>query len=236
MKRHSIFLCLILGLSLFASASHAESLKHPTKPKKISGWGKAYNPDGDCQFFTSDENLLISVPATQGPHDLAAEIKVVNAPRVLRSVRGDFVVQVCVDGRMSPGGASTLRGRLAYNGAGLVAMVDDENVACLARAVLLDDKKYRGYANFEMRNDADLDSIGIIQKNPLPISGPVFLQLERRGDKISASTSHDGQQWRRVDSKHIPARWGKELQVGVVAISTSSEEFAPRFSKFRLEN
>jgi regulation of enolase protein 1 (concanavalin A-like superfamily) len=235
MKQPSILVALILFLAAVVSRAELAHSNFSSKPKKISGWGKAHNPDGDCQFFTSGDDLLISVPATNGPHDLAAEINVVNAPRVLRSVRGDFVVQVCVDGRMLPGGKSTLSGRIGYNGAGLVVMSDDENVICLARAFLQDeDEQPRGYANFEMRNDAKLDHIGMADQHSLPLSGPVFLRLERRGDKVIASTSLNGEQWRRVDAKRIPARWDKELQVGVVAISTSKEEFNPKFSKFKL--
>ena len=73
-------------------------------------WGTATDPDGDCQFFVADETLLISVPGTQS-HDLAADIETVNAPRVLQSVRGDFVVQARVDGRFAPGGQTTKPGR-----------------------------------------------------------------------------------------------------------------------------
>src|SRR6185295_19253047 len=54
----------------------------------LPGWGKITNPDGDCKFSVRDGELLINVPGTNGPHDLAADVNRVNAPRVLQPVRG----------------------------------------------------------------------------------------------------------------------------------------------------
>lgn len=179
--------------------------------------------------------MLISVPGTQ-PHDLAADIETVNAPRVLQAVHGDFVVQVRVDGRFAPGGQSTKEGRTGYNGAAIVALADTNNVVTLARAVLqIPGRKAMPYANFEIRVGGELQRIGTTGDHPLPKDGPVFLRLERRGSKFIGSVSTDGTTWDLLESKDVPAGWPEELQAGVAAISTSKDEFNPKFSKLQVE-
>jgi regulation of enolase protein 1 (concanavalin A-like superfamily) len=203
--------------------------------RNLPGWGRAVDPDGDCQFFIDRGTLLINVPGSAYPHDLAAEINRTNAPRVLQQVNGDFTVQVRVDGRFSPGTESTQANRLAYNGAGLVAMADPQNVVTLARAVI--QKPGEGpapYANFEIRGNGHLLRIGLTDDHPLPITGPVFLRLQRRGSEMIGEASLDGIHWDTLGSKDLPTHWPKALHIGVVAISTSTEEFDPRFSKFRI--
>ena len=202
-------------------------------PRKLPGWGAATDPDKDCRFFLDKESLLISVPGAR-PHDLAADIGVVNAPRVLQEVHGDFTLQVRVEGRFSPGDESTKAGRTGYNGAALVALADNGNVVTLARAVLQrSGKEVQPYANFEIRVDGELQRIGVTGDHPLPKEGPVYLRLERRGTKFLGAVSADGVTWDILEPKEIPSTWPKKLQAGVAAISTSKEEFNPRFSKLQ---
>jgi len=202
--------------------------------RELRGWGTAISPDGDCTFFIAEDALLISVPGSR-PHDLAADIGITNAPRVLQSVRGDFTIQVRVEGRFAPGDKSTKDGRTGYNGAAIVAMADDRNVVTLARAVLQrPGEEAVPYANFEIRVAGELQRIGLTGDHPLPKSGPVYLRLERRGAKFFGAVSVDGMTWEILEPKEIPAEWPKKLQTGVVAISTSKDEFNPRFSKLQL--
>lgn len=198
-------------------------------------WGREVNPDGDCKFYRADGSLLIHVPGAPRPHDLAAELHTVNAPRVVRPVKGDFTVQVKIEGRFAPGDASTLGGRAGYNGAGIVLMSDARNVVCLARAVF----HHQGaqatpYANFEMRSNGNLVRMGLSGDLPVPASGPVYLRLERRGQRILGAVSKDGSKWDSLEPKELPSHWPADLQVGVIAISTSKEEFNPRFSDFQI--
>jgi regulation of enolase protein 1 (concanavalin A-like superfamily) len=210
---------------------------HEDEGQKLPGWGRAFDPDGDSQFFIARDTLLINVPGSAYAHDLAAEINRTNAPRVLRQVNGDFTVQVRVDGRFAPGQKSRQNNRLAYNGAGLVAMADPQNVVTLVCAALQNpgvDPTL--YANFEIRINGHLQRMGLTSDHPLPKSGAVFLRLQRRGSKIMSAVSLDGTHWDNLNSEELPANWPKELYAGVIAISTSAEEFDPRFSKFRIVN
>jgi len=234
MKPNLPFALLLVTSSLLTAEQPAAPLAAAANTE-IAGWGTATDPDGDCKFFLSAGELLITVPGSNRPHDLAAEIKTINAPRVLQPVRGDFVMQVKIEGRLTPGDESTLPGRVGYNGAGVVLMADPQNVVCLARAVIhRSGGEPMPYANFEMRANGKLDRIGYANEHPLPKTGPVFLRLERRGQKILGAVSADGLKWKVLQPKEIPPDWPQELQLGVVAISTSKEEFNPRFSNLQI--
>ncbi|WP_050785721.1 DUF1349 domain-containing protein [Pedosphaera parvula] len=228
--------CLVAVIaSSCATGSCQREPAHAEVESNLPRWGQVVDPDGDCKFFVAQDTLLIHVPGSAHAHDLAAEIDRVNAPRVLRQVKGDFTIQVRVDGRFAPGEESTQENRVGYNGAGLVVMANPQNVVTLARAVL----QHPGegpvpYANFEIRINGNLQRIGMTGDHPLPKTGPVFLRLQRRGSKITGAVSLNGDHWDELGSRKIPNKWRKKLQAGVVAISTSTEEFNPQFSEFKI--
>jgi len=207
----------------------------PDAVTSLGDWGTAVNPNGDCKFSKKDDELVVTVPGASGPHDLAAEIHTTNAPRVVQPIKGDFTIEVKVDGRFLPGGESTLPGRAGYNGAGLVIMVDPENVLCLARAAFQHgDGPNVPYANFEIRVNGEVERIGDSTDVPLPKEGPVYLRLQRKGRQVLGAVSLDGEKWKDLEPKELPASWPEELKVGVVGISTSVEDFAPKFSKLKI--
>lgn len=220
---------------LFLLTDDRISADGPGKTSELPQWGKAIDPDGDCRFLTAEGTLQMSVPGGGRTHDLAADINVVNAPRVIQTAPGDFTLQVRIDGRFMPGPESTQPGRGGYNGAGIIAMLDEKNVVTLARAVI----QFPGegpshYMNFEIRVDGQLLRIGLTSDHPIPPSGPMYLRLEGRGSTILGAVSADGINWTVLGSKEIPAKWRQELQIGLVAVSTSKEEFNPRFSKLQV--
>ena len=233
MKTLTLFLVAVIA-STCLLVNGQEIPKSKETKRELPGWGTAIDPDNDCKFFVAEDALLISVPGSH-PHDLAADIDTINAPRVLQSVRGDFTIQVRVEGRFAPGDESTKEGRTGYNGAAIVAMSDAQNVVTLARAVLQrPGSEAVPYANFEIRVAGELQRIGLTGDHPLPKAGPVFLRLERRGSKFFAAVSADGISWDVLEPKEVPADWPKELQTGIAAISTSKDEFNPRFSKLQI--
>ncbi len=227
---------LSAGVQLATAELPAVESTATSTEKELPVWGVLTDPDGDCRFVDSDGVLLIHVPGSAKAHDLAAEIHLSNAPRALQKVRGNFTIQVQVDGRFGPSAESAKEGRVGYNGAGLTLVADPGNVVTLARAVLRrnENDDPAPYANFEMRADKKLRRIGMTGDHPLPKSGPIQLRLERRGSKVSGYVSVDGAKWDLLQTMDLPADWPEELQVGVIAISTSREEFDPRFSKLQL--
>ncbi len=233
MKNLTLYLAAVVGSACLLVNGQDLANNQETK-RELPGWGTAIDPDHDCTFLVAEDALLIGVPGSRA-HDLAAEIHTTNAPCVLQSVRGDFTIQVRVEGLFAPGDESTKAGRTGYNGAAIVAMSDAQNVVTLARAVL----QRRGeeaepYANFEIRVAGELQRMGLTGDHPLPKTGPVFLRLERRGSKFLGAVSADGISWDVLEAKEIPAEWPNELQTGIAAISTSQDEFNPRFSKLQI--
>jgi regulation of enolase protein 1 (concanavalin A-like superfamily) len=234
MKPNLLTRIIVVVFLLAGTAQTDQAVQTPDRKAELEGWGVTSNPDGDCRFFISEGMLLIHVPGGR-PHDLAAEINITNAPRVLQMANGDFTLQALVDGRFAPGSESMLNGRTAYNGAGLVAVFDEKNVVTLARAVLQRaDGKPWPYTNFEIRVAGSLERFGLESDLPIPLDRPVFLRLERRGQRMLGAASTDGINWDVLEPKILPGNWPKELHVGVVAISTSKEEFNPRFSRLQL--
>ena len=98
---------LVLGLGVSVAAPI------PEDKSELKGWGQAIDPDKDCKFQAEKGGLTIVVPGKD--HDLGIERGVMNAPRVLRPVEGDFIVQVKVSGKFEPGDPDTDQ-RAAFKG------------------------------------------------------------------------------------------------------------------------
>ena len=201
----------------------------------VKGWGRVINPDEDGTILVHNGELTLTLPGGSRPHDLAADIDLTNAPRVVQSVTGDFTIQVRTGGRFDPGDISTQPGRHAYDGAALIVMADADNVVTLARAGLqYPQKRPAFYANFEMRAGGELQRIGLAGDFKLPANGPVFLRLQKKGTEIIGFVSTDGDRWHTLGAKQIPGDWPQTLSAGIAAISTSEAEFAPRFSQLTI--
>ncbi len=205
---------------------------------QIQGWGIALNPAKDCEFQATNGILTITVPGSSEPHDMSAELGSTTAPHVVRPVKGDFIVQVRVDGDFAPGDDSTQGGRTGYTGAGLVAIADGRNYIRHERATLHGEgDEPHPYTNFEIRVDGELERGGTTGDLPTENDKPTWLRLERRGQQLLGSMSQDGVNWTSGEPKELrSAAWNKdEILVGVAAISTSRKPFTPRYSEFSLQ-
>ncbi|MBI1176902.1 DUF1349 domain-containing protein [bacterium] len=205
---------------------------------KLEGRGRAINPAGDCTFDVGDNSIRISVPGSDKSHDLSPELGSNTAPRVVRTVTGNFAIQVKVSGDFKPGGESTQAGRTGYTGAGLVLFADEKNFVRLERAVLQRPGDVpRPYINFEIRVNGRIGRMGTTGDFRLKPDGPVWLSLERKGLELRGAVSADGKTWSRGASKSLDPKISKQngLSVGVAAISTSRQTFNPEYSELRLE-
>ena len=217
--------------SRFATLMSANSQPNLNLP----GWGQTADPDSDCNFYVGRNSVVISVPGSGNPHDLAAEIDRTNAPRLTQAVEGDFTIEIKTDGRFEPGENSTLPGRTAYNGAALIITLDPQNVVTLARAVLQRPGKAPAYyANFELRSGGNLERMGLTGDLQLPAKGQVWLRLQRHGSDITGAVSTNGTEWNSLGTKTISSDWPDKLSAGIAAISTSESEFDPRFSELKV--
>jgi hypothetical protein len=74
-------------------------------------------------------------------------------------------------------------------------MADDKTYVRLERAALVKGGETKTYANWELRQDGKWVLAGAEAVQPLE-DKPTYLRLERKGDKLSAAVSHDGQIFR----------------------------------------
>jgi regulation of enolase protein 1 (concanavalin A-like superfamily) len=200
-------------------------------PRVISGWGRVLDPSRDCEVSLDIERdrLRITIPGT--PHVLSAEDPMLpmNAPRVIRRVRGDFTADVRVLGRLEPG-----RSKSTYydpfHGAGLIVWQDASNYLRFERAVGFIKGRPHPYLNCEFRKEGRLAvSHGItIEDHSL------FLKLRREGRVFSAWYSRDGRRWVHLES--IDASLNERVEVGVVAVSSSARTLSAELERFSVRD
>lgn len=196
--------------------------------KKLDGWGTACDVDGDCTFTPADKVLKVEVPGQF--HSLEIEAGNLNAPRVLTEVDGDFVLAVKVTGDFKAGGKSTNpnpRG-VPYNAAGILVWSDADNFIRLERAAFARNGKLTTTVAFEEREGGYRGAV----HNEVAKGGDCWLRMERKGSRISGLISYDGKTGTKL--KPIDTVWPAKLKVGVHAINTASEAFAPSFEEFKL--
>jgi regulation of enolase protein 1 (concanavalin A-like superfamily) len=189
-------------------------------------WEHPVDPDGDCNFELdrSEGKVRIIVPGK--PHILSAEIGQVNAPRILRGIKGDFDLSVQVDGTDHPGRRPTTTVYSPYHGAGLIIWQDEENYVRLEIATDLLHGRERPYVNFEYRKEGAL-AVSLGMNNG---DGSSHLRLKRRGDEIFASFGPDGVRWNSFPP--LTAKLNDRLKVGVTAISSSTKQLTAEFEEF----
>ena len=192
--------------------------QRPAPVARATGpWGDAVDPDGDCRFDLEprEDRAKIIVPGKT--HILSAEIGRVNAPRLIRDIKGDFDLTVRVAGTNHPGGKATTTLYSPYHGGGLLIWQDQENYVRLEIAADIQHGKARPYVNFEYRKDGALAfSNGIMNTD-----GSNHLRLKRRGTEIYASFGPDGARW--TSFSPLTTKLNDRLKVGVSAINSSTK-------------
>ena len=164
-------------------------------------------------------------------HDLSVEQGKVSAPRVLRTLEGDFVAEVTVTGKVQPAGGRASSYALPYHGAGLLVWLDRDNYIRLERAAILRGNEAYYYVNFEQRTSANMAS----STGTATPGGPLSLRLERHGSTVSAAYKPEGQDWARIARPLSIRRWGDTLKVGVAAVTTATDPLIVQFQELRIE-
>jgi regulation of enolase protein 1 (concanavalin A-like superfamily) len=218
---HRVVSASILVILMLHSPREAAAQGRPNQP--LGGWGDLTDPKGDCRASLDGGRLTIGVPGTH--HNLCAEVGEMEAPRVLRKIDGDFMVQAKVSGNVAHSGKSTSVMGLAYHGAGLVLWLDEKTYLRLERAaVVRPEGEVIHYANFELRRDSEVvSSVGI----RIP-DQDTYLRLERRGERIYAMVGTDGNHWTSFEP--IAVTLPKDLKLGFAAINTSTDPLKAVFS------
>ena len=210
--------CLLSMIIAALCTSAALPDEHEARPNEVPGWGRVIDPWRDCDVSLDRENerLKIQVPGT--PHVLSAEVPELpmNAPLVVRRIRGDFTANVHVLGRHEPGPFKTTHYD-PYHSAGLIVWQDPANYLRLERAVGFIDGRHHAYVNYELRAGGRLTaSYGFTIKD-----GSLFVKLRRQGASFSAWYSHDGRRW--IKLRRVDATFAQRVEVGVIAVNSSTE-------------
>jgi regulation of enolase protein 1 (concanavalin A-like superfamily) len=200
-------------------------------PREFPGWGRMLDPSRDCDasLDARRDRLRITVPGT--PHVLSAEDPSLqmNAPRVVRRVRGDFTADVRVLGRLEPGWSKTTHYD-PFQGAGLIVWQDPSNYLRIERAVGFIKGRPHPYINYELREGGRLAvSHGITTEDR-----SFFLKLRRQGQEFSAWYSRDGYRW--VQLAKVVANLNERVEVGVVAVNSSARPLSAELERFRVDD
>jgi regulation of enolase protein 1 (concanavalin A-like superfamily) len=212
-----------------AKAGDEATLREATLRMGLRGWGTITDPDGDCKFIIEKDKLSIAVPGTD--HALCVEQNRLNAPRVLRPVEGDFIVQVRVSGKYPFGGKSLVDTRRPFHGAGLLLWKDANTYVRLERAQVMFDGQAGSYVNWELRKDGDFGRMGGAGELDLKAE-TVWLRIERRGNTFYGSASADGVQWTTMEP--ITVDLPRKLQVGILAGQNTATGFTPSFENLKV--
>jgi regulation of enolase protein 1 (concanavalin A-like superfamily) len=197
-------------------------------PQVIKGFGTVVDPDGDCRFKADDGKLTITVPASH--HDLTyqADTGKLNAPRVVQNAKGDFTLEVMASRFPLPRPNTSSSGRFSFVSTGLLIWQDDHNFIRMDRA----SEGNSGQSPFVWVERFQDGKSASHKLYPLDGDNDTFLRIERNGDRLTFEVSGDGKQWKEVQAED--AKLAPELKVGVLAINTTINEFAPVFSGLKL--
>lgn len=203
-----------------------------------TGWDQPVDPYHDCKFVIKDGTLTIELPGAD--HDLDPKRGQFNAPRLLRDIEGDFLMQVRVRGTFCPSAKSTVDGKEPSVAAGLVVIPEDNHCLRLEYVVTREGDGVKTHEGILMRGEHvwNTEEWGIhtdMKNWPRGTELKQFyLRMERRGDSISLRVNTDDRGWKHgstvIGIPHLPAK----LKVGLAAYSTSTEPFKPTFDEFKL--
>jgi regulation of enolase protein 1 (concanavalin A-like superfamily) len=208
--------CLLSAIMAAVCTTAGVSDEYEAHPDELPGWGRVIDLWWDCDVSLDHEHdrLTMHVPGT--PHVLSAEVPQLpmNAPRVVRRIRGDFTAGVRALGRLEPWRSRTTRYDL-YHGAGLIVWQDPSNYLRLERALGFINGRHHPYINYELREDDRLTvSHGITIDDRA-----LFLKLRRQGVAFSAWYSHDGHRW--VELGIVYAAFTERVEIGGIAVNSS---------------
>lgn len=226
-----LFLGLVGGYAVLAAPA-------PNPGPWARGWQEI--PDKGCKFTRFTDVLTIEVPDNE--HYQTRFRPALDIPCLLRTVEGDFVVEVRVDGISDPsaparGQVLTSTGSIPLNPyvvAGILLTTTDRGP--VEKAGL-----YMQWGREKECSEGTVEaraSLVVFGQKPKQRVFHVFdkegnyLRLRRQGANFAVSLSVDGKKW--VDIEAHKADLPAKLKLGVFANSDSSTPFKPRFDKFKL--
>jgi regulation of enolase protein 1 (concanavalin A-like superfamily) len=213
---------VILTTALIFNAVSADDPKSQT----INGWGTVVDPDRDCRFTKSEGKLIITVPGTY--HDLTHSEgrDQLNSPRVIQEVKGDFVAQVKVHVFPLPAENTSTSKGICFVSSGLLIWLDGDNFIRMDRAAIAGFPKPAALVEFYEKGKQTVQAFKELEDKD------TILRIARSSGKLTFAVSEDGDQWDVVHTSSIPLR--ETVNVGVLAINTTTKEFAPQLAGLKV--
>lgn len=226
---------LIIATTLLALHTPAPAADKSSTTNAIPGWGTAIDPDGDCQIEPAGDAVKVTVPGKL--HDLFPPNSLMNAPRVLQPVKGDFTVQVKIGANFDPGFTPAPGFNRAFHSGGVLIWQDELNYVRFERGELVWPNN-RNHIYFAPSLQLRLAGTYIEEVGPSSRRQPVFTEpatwfkVQRKGATLTTWYSRDGKDWQVAHE--IEAFAGEELQVGVYAVNTAAKEFTVTFDELKV--
>lgn len=182
----------------------------------LGDWGVLTDPAGDCDAKLSSGSLEITIPA--GLHNMTHtdEGAKLNAPRILREVRGDFSFEITVNKFAKPKADTSSDGKHSFVSTGIVVYDVDNQFIRLERAAVGENPD--AFVWMERFKD------GKRAKREMKVTdGDTSLRFSRTGNVLKYEMRDSkNQEWRAVveEKAELPA----VLKVGVLAINTTTAE------------
>jgi len=226
---HRVIFCLLGSIICSGVAAEDRNLKDGIE--SLDGWGQLVDPDGGCSVQL--EGKVLSIHFGPGPRLLDSENSgLMNSPRVVQSIEGDFAIQVVVDGNLPLPDPANVQGR-AYISGGLLLMQNGKNYVRLERASFTRSGQVWHYANFEQRVDGQRTRMGLFADFPVPEDKAVEFRIEVKGEDLRALVRQVGDEWHELGRAKVYDR--AELLAGVAGVKTDQAEATVSFRNIKTE-
>lgn len=216
--------CVLASFLAAEVVSAADQIQHG---QQIEGWGTFIDPARDARVTMTGGALNLTVPGLY--RDLWPE-GLVNSPRILTPVQGDFSVVVKTAALaptelgLAPDRPATAR--WPVHGAELLVWQDEDNFVRFER--ISSDAGHRWYYHSFEGGKRVLRLNGDVKPDV-----PVHLWIARRQRMFHAGYRQgDEATWTRLEP-HRPALLDR-VQVGVSIVNSTSEPFTAQFEGFRI--
>ncbi len=217
-------LCVLFVLPMVALAAPVP--KERPNEKLVREFGTPVDPDKDCSFSLDGTKLKVTVPA--GEHNFVQGRGLANAPRIARSVDGDFVAQVRI--RAVPGPTGEAGGPSLLAQTGIYFAADEKNFAYHARSLEVQQGALRlngrhgGWVNGGANGNG---SSGGGHFSP----ETVYFRVIRTGAKTLFAASVEGTGWHQFGGPDT-AGYPEKVTLGLFVTNSSKQAFTVEFDEF----
>lgn len=226
---------LIIATTVLALPMPAPAADKSSTTNAIPGWGTAIDPDGDCKIEPAGNAVKVTVPGKL--HDLFPPNSLMNAPRVLQPLKGDFTLQVKIGADFDPGLTPAPGFNRAFHSGGVLIWQDELNYVRFERGELVwPNNRNRIYfaPSLQLRRAGTYieDAGPPSRRQPVFTEPATWFKVQRKGATLATWYSRDGKDWQLA--REFEAFAGEEVQVGVYAVNTSAKEFTVTFDELKV--